>query len=56
MFGNDKGLKKCPSSGCAQSFRLSDCKQNKELAKKMKLHERRMKKKEQEMDAEEVIE
>lgn len=56
MFGNSKGSKKCPSSGCNRSFTYSECKPNKQLAKKMRLHERRMKKKEQETDADEVIE
>ncbi|KAF9077586.1 hypothetical protein BDP27DRAFT_1311306 [Rhodocollybia butyracea] len=55
-FANDRGSKDCPASGCTRSFRLSDCKPNRDLAKKIKQHERRQKKKEEEMDVEEVVE
>ncbi|KAJ3810177.1 hypothetical protein F5876DRAFT_42360 [Lentinula aff. lateritia] len=56
MFAGFRGSKKCPASGCTREFRLVDCKPNKELVKKLRLHARRLKKKEQEQDAEEVIE
>ncbi|KAJ3827593.1 hypothetical protein F5880DRAFT_1621655 [Lentinula raphanica] len=56
LFNGSRGAKNCPASGCTREFRLSDCKPNKELAKKLKLHARRLKRKEQEQEVEEIIE
>jgi len=56
MFRNDRGAKKCPAAGCNKAFTITNCKPNKALEKKIKLFERRQKRKEEEQDAEEVIE
>ncbi|KAJ3788390.1 hypothetical protein GGU10DRAFT_115247 [Lentinula aff. detonsa] len=56
LFDGFRGAKKCPASGCTREFRLLDCKLNKELAKKLKLHTRRLKRKDQEQEVEEIIE
>ncbi|KIK69615.1 hypothetical protein GYMLUDRAFT_254920 [Collybiopsis luxurians FD-317 M1] len=55
-FGNDQGSRNCPASGCREKFRITNCKTNKELAKKLRLHERRLKKRAAAMEAEEVVE
>ncbi|KAF5389208.1 hypothetical protein D9757_003477 [Collybiopsis confluens] len=55
-FVNSRGSKDCPASGCSEKFSISDCKVNKELARKLKLHERRLKKREEEMEVDEVVE
>ncbi|KAK0244388.1 zinc-finger of the MIZ type in Nse subunit-domain-containing protein [Armillaria nabsnona] len=56
MFRNERNAKKCPASGCRASFKLSDCVLNKDLARKIKAYERRRKRAEEEIEAEEVIE
>ncbi len=56
MFRNERNAKKCPASGCRASFKLSDCVPNKDLARKIKAYERRRKRAEEEIEAEEVIE
>ncbi|KIL67837.1 hypothetical protein M378DRAFT_122007 [Amanita muscaria Koide BX008] len=50
--------KKCPASGCHQAFQLTDCKPDKELARKVKIWVRRKQRHEEDIhdDAEEVIE
>ncbi|PFH53946.1 hypothetical protein AMATHDRAFT_72968 [Amanita thiersii Skay4041] len=49
-------LKRCPASGCVKSFRLSDCRPDKELAKKVKAWLRRNRRANENSDAEEVVE
>lgn len=56
-FRTPNSLNKCPATGCTKSFRLVDCKPNKDLAKKVKAHRRRMER-ERELelnDVEEVV-
>ncbi|KAJ7696060.1 hypothetical protein B0H17DRAFT_1008113 [Mycena rosella] len=55
MFKNTRGSLKCPAAGCSKSFTLADCKPNPDLARKVKAHERRQARQQQDSDAEEVI-
>ncbi|KAJ7459749.1 hypothetical protein FB451DRAFT_1271421, partial [Mycena latifolia] len=55
MFKNKHGSLKCPAAGCSKSFTLADCKPNPELARKVKAHERRQARAQEDSDAEEVI-
>ncbi|KAH9969715.1 hypothetical protein BC827DRAFT_1162230 [Russula dissimulans] len=48
--------KKCPASGCNQMICLNDLKPNKELERRVKAYQRRAKRREEEQDAEEVVE
>lgn len=54
-FRSPSALNKCPAAGCAKSFRLIDCKPNKDLAKKVKAHKRRIEREQENSDAEEVL-
>ncbi|KAJ3568114.1 hypothetical protein NP233_g5923 [Leucocoprinus birnbaumii] len=54
-FRSPSALNKCPAAGCTKSFRLADCKPNKDLAKKVKAYKRRMEREREDSDAEEVI-
>ncbi|KAF5360750.1 hypothetical protein D9756_004758 [Leucocoprinus leucothites] len=54
-FRSPSALNKCPAAGCNKSFRLVDCKPNKDLAKKVKAYKRRMEKERELSDAEEVV-
>ncbi|THV05248.1 hypothetical protein K435DRAFT_745498 [Dendrothele bispora CBS 962.96] len=56
MFRNSRGAKKCPAAGCNKAFNITNCKPNPALEKKIKLYERRQKRKEEAQDAEEVVE
>jgi len=56
FFRGTNALKACPASGCNKSFRLADCKPDKDLAKKVKAWARRAQRMEEDSDAEEVIE
>ncbi|TFK40601.1 hypothetical protein BDQ12DRAFT_770143 [Crucibulum laeve] len=47
---------KCPASGCNKSFKLSDCKPDANLEKKVKAFKRRADRAAEDSDAEEVIE
>ncbi|KAF8895410.1 hypothetical protein BD779DRAFT_1499346 [Infundibulicybe gibba] len=55
-FKGSRDPKKCPASGCNQSFTLSDCKANKDMAKKVKAWQRRAERTEEHSDAEEIVE
>ncbi|KAJ7505425.1 hypothetical protein B0H11DRAFT_1796168 [Mycena galericulata] len=55
MFKNQRGALKCPASGCSKSFTLADCKPDPELARKVKAYERRQARRQDDSDAEEVI-
>ncbi|KXN88212.1 E3 SUMO-protein ligase nse2 [Leucoagaricus sp. SymC.cos] len=54
-FRTPSAINKCPAAGCNKSFRLVDCKPNKDLAKKVKAHKRRLEKEQEDSDAEEVV-
>ncbi|KAI9435379.1 hypothetical protein F5148DRAFT_1266636 [Russula earlei] len=48
--------KKCPASGCNQMICLNDLKPNKDLARRVNAQQRRAQRREEEHDAEEVVE
>lgn len=48
--------KKCPASGCNQMICLNDLKPNKELERRVKAYQRRAQRREEEHDAEEIVE
>ena len=48
--------KKCPASGCNQMICLNDLKPNKELERRVKAYQRREQRREEEQDAEEIVE
>ncbi|KAI0304329.1 hypothetical protein B0F90DRAFT_1666848 [Multifurca ochricompacta] len=48
--------KKCPASGCNQMICLNDLKPNKELERRVKAHERRARRREEDHDVEEIVE
>ncbi|KAF8271993.1 hypothetical protein EI94DRAFT_1567349 [Lactarius quietus] len=48
--------KKCPASGCNQMISLNDLKSNKELERKVKANQRRAQRREEDQDAEEIVE
>ncbi|KAJ8080672.1 hypothetical protein PM082_017506 [Marasmius tenuissimus] len=54
LFGNDRGSKKCPASGCNKSFRLADCQPDKILAQRMRIYAKRQKEKNN-VSADEII-
>ncbi|KAJ7175756.1 hypothetical protein C8R46DRAFT_989868 [Mycena filopes] len=56
LFRGKPGPMKCPTSGCSKQFTLAQCHPNPELARKIKAHERRQKRaQEDNSDAEEVV-
>ncbi|KAJ7644044.1 hypothetical protein FB45DRAFT_896753, partial [Roridomyces roridus] len=55
FFGNKRGAISCPATGCNKSFTLAQCKPNPNLARKVKDHERRQARTQDDSDAEEVI-
>ncbi|TFK73570.1 hypothetical protein BDN72DRAFT_868984 [Pluteus cervinus] len=55
VFRSGHPVKKCPASGCNKSFSLSDCRPDKDLAKKVKAWQRRAQRMEEDTDAEEVV-
>ncbi|KAH9179339.1 hypothetical protein EDB89DRAFT_796281 [Lactarius sanguifluus] len=48
--------KKCPASGCNQMICLNDLESNKELERKVKAYQRRAQRREEDQDAEEIVE
>ncbi|KAF9267495.1 hypothetical protein L218DRAFT_894876 [Marasmius fiardii PR-910] len=54
LFGNQKGAKKCPASGCNQNFRFVDCKPDRILAQRIRIHAKRLKEKSQ-VSSEDII-
>ncbi|KAH9065321.1 hypothetical protein EDB87DRAFT_1555887 [Lactarius vividus] len=48
--------KKCPASGCNQMICLNDLEPNKELERKVKAYQRRAQRREEDQDAEEIVE
>ncbi|KAH9002686.1 hypothetical protein EDB86DRAFT_197703 [Lactarius hatsudake] len=48
--------KKCPASGCNQMICLNDLETNKELERKVKAYQRRAQRREEDQDAEEIVE
>lgn len=48
--------KKCPASGCNQMICLNDLKPDKELERKVKANQRRAQRREEDQDAEEIVE
>lgn len=48
--------KKCPVSGCNQMICLNDLKLDKELERRVKAYQRRAQRREEEHDAEEIVE
>jgi len=48
--------KKCPASGCNQMICLNDLKPNKELERRVKAYQRRAQRREEDQDAEEIVE
>jgi SUMO ligase MMS21 Smc5/6 complex component len=48
--------KKCPASGCNQMICLNDLKPNKELERRVKAYQRRAQRREEDHDAEEIVE
>lgn len=57
MLGSNKHTKKtCPASGCRQMICRNDLKPNKDLERKVKNAQRRAQRREEDSDAEEVIE
>ncbi|KAF8631792.1 hypothetical protein AX17_005007 [Amanita inopinata Kibby_2008] len=55
-YFSGRELKKCPASGCNKSFMLSDCRPDKELARRVKAWVRRTQRNEEHSDAEEIVE
>jgi hypothetical protein len=57
MLGPNRFTKKrCPASGCNQMICLNDLKPNKELERKVKANQRRAQRREEDQDAEEIVE
>ncbi|KAA1477547.1 hypothetical protein DENSPDRAFT_844708 [Dentipellis sp. KUC8613] len=57
MLGINKFTKKrCPAAGCNKMISLNDCKADKELARKVKVAQRRAQRREADSDEEEVVE
>ncbi|KAG6850274.1 hypothetical protein H0H93_015531 [Arthromyces matolae] len=54
-FRSNEPTIKCPASGCTKRFGRSNLKPDKDLAKRVKAHDRRLKRAQQEDDAEEII-
>ncbi|KAJ8523171.1 hypothetical protein ONZ45_g277 [Pleurotus djamor] len=55
FFGNSRGPKKCPAAGCTRSFELRQCKADSALAKKVKAILKRQERRDDDSDADEVI-
>ncbi|KAI0056566.1 hypothetical protein BV25DRAFT_1565135 [Artomyces pyxidatus] len=57
MLGPNRATKKtCPAAGCNRMICLNDCKPDKDLERKVKAYDRRARRREDEMEAEEIIE
>jgi SUMO ligase MMS21 Smc5/6 complex component len=54
--GSTSVAKKCPTSGCNKSFKLTDLKPDPALAKKVKNWNRRNQRAAEDVDAEEIVE
>ncbi|KAJ7935533.1 hypothetical protein B0H13DRAFT_2246735 [Mycena leptocephala] len=57
FFKNKRGLQKCPASGCSKMYTLADCQPDPDLARKVKVFEKRQARaaQQEDSDAEEVI-
>ncbi|TFY69080.1 hypothetical protein EVG20_g3302 [Dentipellis fragilis] len=57
VLGDNKFTKKkCPAAGCNKMISFSDCKPDKELARKVKIAQRRAQRREADSDEEEIVE
>ncbi|KIY63582.1 hypothetical protein CYLTODRAFT_446522 [Cylindrobasidium torrendii FP15055 ss-10] len=55
-FVNSRESKSCPASGCNKKITLADCVSDKDFNKRLKAHRRMQKRREEEMEVDEVIE